>query len=187
MQEGFVVYFKVTLICSIILASPWIFYQLWAFIAAGLYPHEKRYVHVYLPASLGLFLLGVFVCQFLVLPGAIKALLGFNNWVDFDPDLRVNEFLSFAIVLPLIFGVSFQTPLVMLFLERIGVFTVDDFKAKRKIAILVIVVAGAVLTPGQDPFSQCLLALPMIFLYELGILLIGRQKTKARPVTSNLT
>ena len=77
--------------------------------------------------------------------------------------------MSFATILPLVFGLCFQTPLVMLFLERIGIFTVDDFKAKRQIAILIIIVVAAVLTPGQDPFSMLLLAIPMVLLYELGI------------------
>jgi sec-independent protein translocase protein TatC len=86
--------------------------------------------------------------------------------------------MSFATILPLIFGLSFQTPLVMLFLERIHIFTVDDFRAKRKMAILVITIAAAVLTPGQDPFSMLLLAIPMILLYELGIILIGRNNRR---------
>jgi sec-independent protein translocase protein TatC len=84
--------------------------------------------------------------------------------------------MGFATILPLIFGASFQTPLVMLFIERLGIFTVDDFRSKRKIAILVITVAAAVLTPGQDPFSMLLLACPMILLYELGILMIQYNK-----------
>jgi sec-independent protein translocase protein TatC len=171
-QEGFVVYFKVTLICSIILASPWIFYQLWAFIAAGLYPHEKRYVHVYLPASLGLFLLGIFVCQFLVLPGAIKALLGFNNWVDFDPDLRVNEFLSFAIMLPLVFGISFQTPLVMLFLNRIGIFDAKAYWSKWRHAVMVLAVFSAVITPTPDAVTMMYLFVPMFGLYVFGVAIV---------------
>jgi len=171
-QEGFVVYFKVTLICSIILSSPWIFYQIWAFIAAGLYPHEKRYVHVYLPASLGLFLLGVAVCQFLVLPGAIRALLAFNNWVDFDPDLRVNEFLSFAIMLPLVFGVSFQTPLVMLFLNRVGMFDASDYWSKWRYAVMILAVFSAVITPTPDAVTMMYLFVPMFGLYAFGCVLV---------------
>ena len=87
--------------------------------------------------------------------------------------------MGFASILPLIFGIAFQTPLVMLFLERIGILTVDDFRKKRKIAILVITIAAAVLTPGQDPISMLLLALPMIVLYEIGILLISGSGRKA--------
>jgi sec-independent protein translocase protein TatC len=171
-QEGFVVYFKVTLICSIVLGSPWIFYQIWAFVAAGLYPHERRYVHLYLPASVGLFLLGVGVCQFLVLPGAIKALLGFNNWVDFDPDLRVNEFLSFAILLPLVFGISFQTPLVMLFLNRIGLFDAASYWSKWRYAVFVLAVFSALITPTPDAVTMLYLFVPMFGLYVFGCLVV---------------
>src|SRR5262249_9152272 len=77
--EAFVVYFKVCIYSGIVLASPWIFWQIWSFVAAGLYPHEKRLVHFYLPISLGLFLAGIVACQLIVLPKAIAALLWFNE------------------------------------------------------------------------------------------------------------
>jgi sec-independent protein translocase protein TatC len=166
------IYFMVCLVAGLVLASPWVFYQAWAFVAAGLYRHERRYVKKYLPYSLGLFLTGVFLCFFFVLPLTLKFLLQFNAWLGVPPMLRLTDWMGFATILPLVFGVAFQTPLVMLFLERIHIFTVDDFRAKRKMAILVITVAAAVLTPGQDPISMLLLAVPMILLYELGIILI---------------
>jgi sec-independent protein translocase protein TatC len=174
------IFFMVCLVAGLVLASPWVFYQGWAFVAAGLYRHERRYVTKYLPYSLGLFLLGVFLCFFFVLPITLRFLLQFNVWLGIAPTLRLSDWMGFATILPLVFGVAFQTPLVMLFLERIHIFTVDDFRAKRKIAILIMTIAAAVLTPGQDPFSMLLLACPMILLYELGILLIGRGKSKAR-------
>jgi sec-independent protein translocase protein TatC len=174
--ETLTIFFMVGLVSGLVVASPWVFYQGWAFVAAGLYRHERRYVKQYLPFSLGLFLTGVFLCFLLVLPVTLKFLLQFNVWLGVAPTLRLSEWMGFATILPLIFGLSFQTPLVMLFVERIGIFTIDDFRAKRKIAILVITVAAAVLTPGQDPFSMLLLACPMIVLYEVGILLIGHNK-----------
>ena len=177
--ETLTIFFMVCLVSGLVLASPWVFYQGWAFVAAGLYRHERRYVKKYLPFSLGLFLTGVFLCFFFVLPITLRFLFQFNVWLGVAPTLRLSEWMSFATILPLIFGLSFQTPLVMLFLERIGIFTVEDFRAKRKIAILVITIAAAVLTPGQDPFSMLLLACPMILLYELGILLIGHNKRAA--------
>jgi len=176
--ETLTIFFMVCLVSGLVLASPWVFYQIWAFVAAGLYRHERRYVKKYLPFSLGLFLTGVFLCFLFVLPITLKFLLQFNVWLGVAPTLRLSEWMGFATILPLIFGVSFQTPLVMLFLERISVFTVADFRAKRKMAILVITIAAAVLTPGQDPFSMLLLAVPMILLYELGIVLIGHNRRK---------
>ena len=177
--ETLTIFFMVCLVSGLVLASPWVFYQIWAFVAAGLYRHERRYVKRYLPFSLGLFLTGVFLCFFGVLPVTLTFLLQFNVWLGVAPTLRLSDWMGFATILPLIFGLAFQTPLVMLFLERISIFTVDDYRAKRKFAILVITIAAAVLTPGQDPFSMVLLAVPMIFLYELGILMIGNKKRRA--------
>jgi sec-independent protein translocase protein TatC len=182
--ETAMMYFMVCLVVGLVLASPWVFYQGWAFVAAGLYRHERRYVQRYLPYSLGLFLSGVFLCFFFVLPITLKFLLQFNVWLGVAPTLRLSDWMGFATILPLVFGVAFQTPLVMLFLERIHIFTVDDFRAKRKIAILIMTIVAAVITPGQDPFSMLLLAVPMILLYELGIVLISRGKPKAARGTS---
>jgi sec-independent protein translocase protein TatC len=167
--EAFVVYFKVCLMTGLVLGSPWIFYQIWAFVAAGLYPHEKKYVNYFLPVSLGLFLIGVFVCELLVMTKAVEALLWFNEWLGLQPDLRLNEWLGFAIFMPLVFGISFQTPLVMLFLQRVGIFTVDAFRAKRRMAIFLMAIFAAIITPSTDPVSMGLLWGPMCLLYELGI------------------
>jgi sec-independent protein translocase protein TatC len=177
--ETMTIFFMVCLVAGLVLASPWVFYQIWAFVAAGLYRHERHYVTKFLPLSLGLFLTGVFLCFFGVLPITLSFLLEFNVWLGIEPTLRLVDWMSFATILPLVFGVCFQTPLIMLFLERIGIFTVDDYRSKRRIAILIMFIAGAVLTPGQDPFSMTLLALPMVLLYELGILLVKGGKTKA--------
>jgi len=170
-MESFVVYIKVSLLCGVILACPWIFYQFWAFVGAGLYPHEKRYVHVYLPFSIGLFLLGVLVCQFLVLPGAVRALLGFNDWFNIDPDLRLSEWLGFAILLPLVFGISFQTPLVMLFLTRIRLFTWQTYLSKWRYAVMILAIFAAIITPTPDAITMTYLFVPMFGLYMFGILL----------------
>ncbi len=168
-QEAFIVYFKVCIVTGFVIASPWVFFQIWSFVAAGLYPQEKRYVNVFLPVSLGLFLIGVAVCEFLVMPRAVEALLWFNQWLDLEPDLRLNEWLGFAIWMPVIFGASFQTPLVMLFLERIGVMTVAIYRGKRRIAWFVMAVFAAIITPSTDALSMLFLWVPMSLLYELGI------------------
>jgi sec-independent protein translocase protein TatC len=172
--ETITIFFMVCMVAGLVVASPWVFYQLWAFVAAGLYRHERHYVQKFLPFSLGLFLFGVFLCFFGVLPVTLSFLLEFNVWLGIAPTLRLSDWMSFATILPLVFGLCFQTPLVMLFLERVGIFTVADYRAKRKMAILVMVIAAAILTPGPDVFSQCMLAVPMIALYELGIVLVSR-------------
>lgn len=168
-QEAMVVYFKVALLCSAVLASPWIFYQIWAFVAAGLYPQERAYVYKFLGPSIGLFLTGVFLCQFVVLPGAVKALIGFNNYVDLDPDLRLNEWLGFALLLPIVFGISFQTPLVMFFFNRIGTFSWEDYWARWRYAVLILAFFSAIITPTPDAVTMSYLFVPMFGLYMLGI------------------
>lgn len=171
-EEAFFVWFKVCLVTGFVLGSPWIFWQVWMFIAAGLYPHEKKLVHVYLPISLFLFLLGVAICEIFVIPKALAALLWFNEWLGFKPDIRLNDWLSFAIFMPLVFGLSFQTPMVMLFLNRLGVMDVETFRSKRRVAWFVMAVFAAVITPSTDAFSMLFLWVPMSLLFELGIILI---------------
>lgn len=169
-QEAFMVYFKVSLLCGAVIASPWIFYHIWAFVSAGLYPHEKKYVHLYLPISVGLFIGGVLLCQFIVLPGAVKALLGFNNWIDLDPDLRLNEWLGFALLLPVVFGISFQAPLVMFFLCRIRLFTYKTYLEYWRAAVMILAVFSAVITPTPDVVTLLYLFVPMFGLYMVGVL-----------------
>jgi sec-independent protein translocase protein TatC len=171
-QEAFMVWFKVCVVSGIVIGSPWIFWQIWMFVAAGLYPHEKRLVHVYLPVSLFLFLAGVAVCELLVIPKAIEALLWFNEWMGLRPDMRLNEWLSFAIYMPLVFGASFQTPLVMLFLHKLGIMDADSFRNKRRYAWFFMAIFAAIITPSTDALSMLFLWVPMSLLFELGIWLI---------------
>jgi sec-independent protein translocase protein TatC len=170
-MEAFMVYIKVSLLCGVILACPWIFQQFWAFIGAGLYPHEKKLVHVYLPFSIFLFLGGCLVCQFIVMPKAVAAMLSFYKWINVDPDLRLNEWLGFALVMPLVFGLSFQTPLVMLFLNRIGLFGWETYLAKWRYAMFILAVLAAVLTPSTDVISMLWLFVPTFGLYMVGVLI----------------
>jgi len=169
-QEAFMTYLKVALVAGFVIASPWIFYQLWLFVAAGLYPHEKRYVYIYLPFSISLFIGGALFCFYLVFPFILDFLFGFNEKLGVHPQIRLSEWISFAIILPMMFGVSFQLPLVMLFLERISVFTTEDYRSKRRMAVLVIAVISMLLTPA-DPMSMMMMMLPLVVLYEMGIVL----------------
>ncbi len=179
-QEAFTVYVKASLLVGILLASPWIFYQIWHFIAAGLYPHERHYVHMYLPFSLGLFLTGAALAFFVVFEPVLNFLFSFNRSLGIDPDPRINEWLGFVLLLPVGFGVAFQLPLVMLFLERIGVFTLKSYMTQWRIAVLVIFVIAALLTP-PDPYSMLLMAFPLSFLYFGGIILCKLMPRKPNP------
>ncbi len=167
-QEAFMIWLKAGVVAGIILTSPMIFYHMWSFIAAGLYPHEKRYVNIFLPFSVVLFLTGAAFCFFVVLPYVLNFLFSYNRSLGIDPDPRINEWLSFALFLPVGFGLSFQLPLVMLFLHRVGIFSVEVYLQKWRIAVLVIAVISMVLTPA-DPMSMMMMAGPLIGLYFLGI------------------
>lgn len=170
-MEGMMAWVKIAAATGLVISSPWVFWQIWAFIAAGLYPHEKKYVHKYLPISLGLFLVGVIVCELAVIPKAIQGLLWFNEWLGLEPYLRFNEWLSFALLLPLVFGLAFQTPMVMLFLAKLGILDADSFRKKRRMAWFVMAIFSAVFTP-PDVLSMLMMWVPMVGLYELGILMV---------------
>jgi sec-independent protein translocase protein TatC len=178
--EGFMIYLKASLVVGIIISSPFAFYFIWSFIAAGLYPHEKRYVYVFAPFSLALFLSGAALAYFFVFGPVLSFLFDFNRSLGLEVDLRISEWLSFVLLLPLGFGISFQLPLVMLFLERLGILSVEAYLSKWRIAVMVIVVVSAVLTPA-DPVSVWFMLLPLLCLYFGGILLCKWMPRVRRP------
>ena len=170
-QEAFIIWMKAAFFFGAVIASPIVFYFLWSFVAAGLYPHEKKYVNYFLPVSLSLFLLGAGMAFFFVFQPVLKFFFSFNKALGIPPDPRISEWMSFVLLMPLGFGVSFQLPLVMLFLSRIGVFSVETYVAKWRISILVIAILSMVLSPGGDPTSMLMMLVPLVFLYFGGIAL----------------
>ena len=168
-QEAFTIWLKAAFVTGLLIASPYMFWQLWGFVAAGLYPHEKRYVHVYLPLSLVLFWSGVLLAFFAVFRFVLDFLLGFNLALRIEAEPRIGEWMSFVLFLPLGFGIALQLPLVMLFLNRITIFSLEAYLEKWRIAVLVIFVLSMFLTPSADPVSMLLMALPLCGLYFLGI------------------
>jgi sec-independent protein translocase protein TatC len=169
-HEPFMVYIKASLVLGAVISSPFVFYFVWQFVAAGLYPHEKSYVFVFGPFSLALFLAGAALAYFAVIGLVLNFLFSFNAAMGIDPDPRINEWLSFVMLLPIGFGLSFQLPLVMLFLERIGIMSVEGYVAKWRISVLIISVLSMVLTPA-DPGSMILMFVPLTILYFGGIAL----------------
>src|SRR6516165_5792691 len=119
-----------------------------------------------MPFSIGLFAAGVLVCQFLVLPSAVEALLGFNEWLGYEPELRLSEWLGFAVLMPLVFGLAFQTPLVMLLLQHVGMVRVEAYRGKRRFAWFILALFAAVASPSTDAYSMLLLWVPLCLLYE---------------------
>jgi len=167
--EAFFTYMKVGFIGGLILASPVVLYQVWAFVAPGLYRNEKRYVVPFVFLGSFFFALGIFFAYYVALPIGFKFLLGYAT--DFiKPMPNMKEYLSFSIKFLLVFGLVFEFPVVLLLLTRIGVIDAKTLAKQRKYAILLIFVFAATVTP-PDVISQVIMALPLIALYELSILL----------------
>jgi sec-independent protein translocase protein TatC len=181
-HEVFMIWMKAGGIVGLIIASPWVFWQIWNFVAAGLYPHEKRYVHLYVPMSLLLFLSGAALAFFFVFEPVLDFLFSFNRSMNIDPDPRISEWLSFVLFLPLGFGIAFQLPLVMLFINRIGIIDVSTYLEKWRISILVIFVLSMLLTPA-DPISMLLMAIPLTILYFGGVALCKWMPRGRNPFT----
>jgi sec-independent protein translocase protein TatC len=176
-----VIYVKASLLAAFIIASPLIFREIWLLVASGLYPHERRYVYIFLPFSVGLFLTGALMAFFIAFPPVLRFLLSFNDMLGINPDPRISEWLTFVLFLPLAFGIGFQLPLVMLFVNRIGLVSVKTYLVQWRIAVLVIFVTATLLCPSPDIYSMLLMAGPMTVLYFLGIALCY-YTTGRRPV-----
>lgn len=162
--EAFFTYFKAALLAGVFFSSPFILYQIWAFISPGLYEREKKYIYPYLIVSSFFFVLGAAFCYFIVFPTMFRFFLGFATQ-DIRPLPAIREYLTFTLKLLLAFGLLFQWPALILFLARMGVVSAPVLARNRKYAILAIFVAAAVLTP-PDLISQLLLAGPLILMYE---------------------
>lgn len=169
-QEPFMIYLKVSGLAGLVLASPWVFYQVWQFIAAGLYMHERKYMYGFGTLSLFLFGVGVVFCFRLVLPLVLKFLMTYNDSIGVKLEPRLSEYLTFASILPLMFGIGFQLPLIMVFLERMNIVTVQLFIEKWRLAVFAISFISMILTP-PEPISMMMMMGPMVALYFLGILL----------------
>ena len=168
-QEGFYAYMKLCFITSVFLAYPFIIYQIWKFVSVGLYKKEQKYVLLFLPISYAAFVVGGLFGYFLLIPFGLQFLIGILG-PGIQPIITMGQYVSFVFMLTVALGLVFQLPLVMLLLSKIRFITPDKFIAWRKYAILVIFIIAAVVTP-PDPFTQIMTAVPMIVLYELGILI----------------
>jgi sec-independent protein translocase protein TatC len=165
--EAFFAHIKISIVAGLFLVSPYVFAQIWGFIAPGLYSHERKWM---VPMALfsGMFFTGgALFGYFQVFPYAFDFFAGFSNeGIQFVP--KLNEYLSFCLKLLFAFGLVFELPLFIFFLARLGMVSSTGLRKKRKYAILFAFVLSAVLTP-PDPFTQCLMAGPLIVLYEVGI------------------
>jgi sec-independent protein translocase protein TatC len=168
---GLISYIKIAMITGLLLSSPWVFYQLWMFVAAGLYAHERRYVHIAAPFSAVLFVTGALFFLIVVAPLTLKFLVSFNQRVlDVNSQFTFQHYISFVSHLMLVFGLAFQTPTAIFFLNRTGLVSIEALNKSRKFVVLIIFIVAAMATP-PDVISQVTLAIPLYILFELGILL----------------
>jgi len=173
LQETFLTYLKVSFFAAFFITSPFILIQIWKFIAPGLYENEKSALFPYLVITPILFMLGGFLVYYLIMPLAIKFFLSFESSgvitnLPIQLEAKVNEYLSLIMKLIFAFGLSFQLPVVLSLLARIGLIDSKFLKERRKYVVVIIFTAAAILTP-PDPVTQIGLAIPLLILYELSI------------------
>lgn len=181
--EPFLVYMKAAMVLAALISSPWVFYQLWAFISAGLHKHERRYVHMVAPASAALLAVGVLFFLLVIAPWVFKFFMKFDLGIDYlTYQPGVGKTADFILVLALVFGIAFQTPIAIVFAERMGLVSFAALCEARKYVFLGTFVIGAVLTP-PDVISQVALAVPLYILYEGGLLVcrFWQKKRKIEP------
>jgi len=186
LHETFITYLKVAFFAAMFIASPIFLTQIWKFVAPGLYKNERKALLPYLIATPTLFLLGGMLVYYLIMPLAIKFFLSFEtpaqiNSLPIQLEAKVNEYLSLIMRLIFAFGISFQLPVLLSLLARVGFIDSKYLRKRRKYVIVIIFAVAAVLTP-PDPITQIGLGIPLLILYELSILsvsLIEKKKNNA--------
>lgn len=178
--ETIIVYFKLALIVGVVLAMPVIVYQLVRFVVPGLTPREKRYLYYLLPGATLSFAVGVLFAALVMLPFAIAYLKGFMSDIV-RPTYSIDSYISFVTGLLFWVGVTFETPLIIFFLAKLGVVTPAFLAKNRTYALLLIAVLAAVITPTPDPFNMAIVMVPLMLLYGVGEILARFARPLARP------
>ena len=177
--EPLMVYLKVALYGGIFAAVPWVLWQLWLFVAPGLYKKEKRIVVPFLACGTTLFYAGAAFCYFVIMPAAFPAMAAIANDASLSPVLTMSEQLSLVLAMLLGFGIVFELPVVIAFLSMVGLVDWRTLAKYRRYAVVVNVLAAAIITPTGDPLNLALMAVPMVIFYEIGILaarILGKKK-----------
>jgi sec-independent protein translocase protein TatC len=171
MMDPFTLYMRISLYMGIVIAAPWIFYQLWMFIAAGLYKHERKYVVYAVPFSAILFITGALFFLFYISPMLLTAFNVFNKWMGVEMMVTLDNHVTLMTSMMLVFGFCFQMPIAVLLLGKMGLVTIKTLSRYRKHVIVGILIVAALVT-GPSPLDQISLAIPMWLLYEIGVLLV---------------
>ncbi len=169
--DAFSAYMTVGALMALVIASPYICYQIWAFVGGALKPSEKKFVVIFAPLSLFFFLLGGAFAYFLAVPRAYKFLMSFSSEY-LVPMVTVKNYLGFLGHMIVAFGVAFELPLILAFLAKIGIASPEYLRQMRRHAVIIILVVSALLAP-PDVMSMLLLAVPLMVLYEVGIIFMN--------------
>ena len=174
--DAFMAHLKIAITAGIVLACPIWLYQIWRFVAPGLYSKERKYTAVFIMSGTVLFTIGVLFAYFLVLPTGLKFLLQFGSSSS-APMITLPAYLSFFNTMILVFGASFELPLVLVILGIIGLIDQRFLREKRRYAIVLLSILSAIITP-PDIMSMLMLLIPMMALYEISIILVGLTSRK---------
>jgi sec-independent protein translocase protein TatC len=167
--EGFVTYIKICLMFGLLLTSPWVFWQVWSFVSAGLYQHEKKFVHVVSPISAILFVTGALFFLLGVAPLAMSFFIKFNKVLMLESHWTFQSYVNMILMLTFVFGAAFQMPIAIVFAERMGLVSIETLVNGRKYVIVALTIIAAMATP-PDVISQISLFVPMYALFEGGII-----------------
>lgn len=182
LPEVFLTYVKLSLLSGFILALPVVLYQFWAFVAPGLYEHERKAFFPTLFASVFLFVAGMAFAYFVVFPAAFRFFVSFSNG-DISAMPQVSNYLSLVVKFSLAFGLAFQIPIVIVVLTRIGIIQVETLRRGRRYAFLICAIAAAILSP-PDVLSMILLMVPMYLLFEVGLFFAARMPKREEPAAA---
>jgi sec-independent protein translocase protein TatC len=175
--DKFMAHLKIALFSGLTASCPFWLYQIWAFVAPGLYQKEKKYAANFILAGSILFLTGVGFCYFMVLPAAFEFLFNFGGGID-KPMITISEYLEFVVQMSLMFGVAFEIPMVIVLLGMTGIVRASFLRKKRRISWLVLAILSAVLTPTPDALSMFMMLIPMAVLFEIAILIVSSFEKK---------
>ncbi len=171
-QEAFFSYLKLAVVAGVVVTSPFLIFQMWRFVAPGLYHHERRFARPMILFSCMAFLMGAAFAYFIVFPKAFAFLASFaGKQLILVP--RLKDYLSFALRLMFVFGLAFQVPVGLTVAARLGLIRAQDLKSFRRYAIVIAFVLAAILTPTPDVVNQLFLAIPLVLLYELSVFLVA--------------
>lgn len=179
--EGFMFEFRTACYGALLIGMPYLIWELWRFVAVGLYPRERRLVTRVIPISIVLFLVGATLSYRYLLPLTLQILLAQGNDLGIEPSIRLDSYLGFFLLLCGLLGLIFQLPLIQVILARLGIVTAAKMASFRRMFILVAAILAAVLTPTGDAPTMTAVAAPMVVLYEIGILFARRIPPRKPP------